>query len=105
MDEQNDITLKESCRQRVIMAKHRSLRTEQYKLLYRPTLSGVTWSLYDLQHDPDEQHDVIDDPAHHDAATTLKQQLRGFLEADRDFFLEHDLLIARKPTGREVCVK
>jgi arylsulfatase A-like enzyme len=43
----------------VVAAKHRVLRLGDWKLLYRPTRSGVKWSLFDVAKDPDEQHDRV----------------------------------------------
>ena len=43
----------------VVAAKHRALRLGDYKLVYRPTRAGVLWSLFDVKHDPDERHDLV----------------------------------------------
>ena len=41
-----------------IVAKHRMLRTERWKLYYMPTRQGVRLQLYDLANDPEEKTDV-----------------------------------------------
>ena len=54
----DDIAVAERYRDLVTVAKHRALRTEQYKLIYRPTRDGPSYSLYDVQSDPRELHDL-----------------------------------------------
>lgn len=105
VDDNNDISLKEACKNRVIQAKHRSLRTDQYKLIYRPTTSGVIWSLYDIKKDPDELSDLIANPAYAQPAETLKNQLRTFLAQDPGFSLLNDFLIPKERTSMETCTK
>ncbi len=54
---------------------HCGVRTERYKLIrfYGP-IPG--WELYDEQADPDEMHNLIDDPAQAQRIETLKGELR-----------------------------
>jgi len=54
----DDIAVADRYRELVTVAKHRSLRTEQHKLIYRPTRDGPRYSLYDVQRDPRELHDL-----------------------------------------------
>lgn len=54
----DDIAVAERYRELVTVAKHRALRTEQHKLIYRPTRDGPSYSLYDVQRDPAELHDL-----------------------------------------------
>lgn len=54
--------------------KHRGIRTERWKLIHfyeRPD----EWALYDLEEDPDELHNLIDDPAQADRIAKLKTRL------------------------------
>jgi arylsulfatase A-like enzyme len=53
-----DIYMRPEIEPIVIAAKHRALRLGPWKLVYRPTRSGVQLSLYDLSRDPDEHDDV-----------------------------------------------
>lgn len=78
----DDIYLKDEWKNTVIVGKHRSLRTERHKLIYRPTRHGILWSLYDLQLDPDEQHDVAADPAYHTQLLNLQNQLLAWIAQD-----------------------
>jgi arylsulfatase A-like enzyme len=54
----DDIAVADRYRELVTVAKHRALRTEQHKLIYRPTRDGPRYSLYDVQRDPRELHDL-----------------------------------------------
>jgi arylsulfatase A-like enzyme len=57
-DHHDDVVLKKEVRDRVLVAKHRMVRDERYKLLYLPTRAGVRYMLFDTQEDPNEIHDV-----------------------------------------------
>lgn len=54
----DDIAVAERYRDLVTVAKHRSLRTERLKIIYRPTRSGPRYSLFDVIADPRELHDL-----------------------------------------------
>ncbi len=53
----------------------RMLRTERYKYFFAPRPRIV--ALYDLEHDPEEDHNLADAPAH---ASTVRQMHRRLLE-------------------------
>ncbi|MFO0579284.1 MAG: sulfatase-like hydrolase/transferase [Polyangia bacterium] len=87
----DDIAVSERYRDLVTVAKHRSLRTERLKIIYRPTRGGPRYSLFDVQADPAELHDLSgEQPA-------LLQQMKAALfqalakdptvERDGDFLL------------------
>src|SRR5262249_55413450 len=65
----DDVFLRPEWQDTVTVAKHRAIRTDRWKLLYRPTREGVRWSLYDLAADPDEGTDVLE--TRRDVATHL----------------------------------
>lgn len=54
----DDIAVLERYRDLVTVAKHRALRTERYKIIYRPTRGGPRYSLFDLASDPREVRDL-----------------------------------------------
>src|SRR5262249_1465599 len=58
VDEHDDIALAARYADLVTVAKHRALRTERYKVIYRPTREGPRWSLFDVKSDPRELHDL-----------------------------------------------
>ncbi|MEZ5395313.1 MAG: sulfatase [Bryobacterales bacterium] len=62
------------------VAPHYGVRTERYKLIhhYDDRYGGPTaWELIDLQADPEERRNAIEDPAYADTVTELKTQLEG----------------------------
>lgn len=69
----DDIAVAERYRELVTVAKHRALRTDRYKLIYRPTRQGPRYSLFDVQTDPRELHDLSSEQP------TLLAQLQGEL--------------------------
>ncbi|MBS7456382.1 sulfatase family protein [Coralloluteibacterium stylophorae] len=54
--------------------KHRGVRTARWKLMHFYQ-EPDEWALYDLENDPDEQRNLIDDPAHATTVTLLRQRL------------------------------
>jgi len=58
VDEHDDIALAARYADLVTVAKHRALRTERWKVIYRPTREGPRWSLFDVQRDPRELVDL-----------------------------------------------
>ena len=76
----DDIVIAPALRELVVVAKHRALRTERWKLTYQPTRTGVRWGLYDLAADPDDKTDVA---AQHPAELgALQKKLLGWMAAD-----------------------
>jgi arylsulfatase A-like enzyme len=76
----DDIYLKPEWQDMVVAAKHRAIRTPEWKLLYRPTRRGVLWSLYDVVHDPKEEKDVAAE--HPEVVEKLRAELIAWMTAD-----------------------
>ena len=55
------------------VARHYGVRTDRYKLMH--FYQTDEWELYDLVRDPDELHNVYDDPAYHGVITNLAVRL------------------------------
>jgi arylsulfatase A-like enzyme len=89
----DDVYLRPEWQDTVIVAKHRAIRTEQWKLTYLPTRAGVLFSLYDLARDPDERVDVIE--AHPDVAAALRQKLTAWMLQDPRMVLRGDFVVPR----------
>jgi arylsulfatase A-like enzyme len=89
----DDIFLRPEWEPTVIVAKHRAIRTERWKLVYQPTRAGVRWRLYDVVADPDEQHDVI--AAHAEAKQALEHELGAWMLGDARMTWRGDFLVPR----------
>jgi arylsulfatase A-like enzyme len=76
----DDIVIAPSLRDLVIVAKHRALRTDRWKLHYVPTRAGVRWTLHDLAADP---ADLVDVAAQHpDVLADLQRRLYRWMTED-----------------------
>lgn len=75
-----DIYLKPEWEELVTAAKHRAVRTAEWKLLYRPTRDGVRWSLYHVASDSDELDDVL--AKYPDVAAALRRRLQEWMTSD-----------------------
>ena len=62
--------------------RQRMLRTERFKYSYG--VRGTMLSLYDLQADPHEDHNLARDPAHASAVRGMHARLLEIMAADRD---------------------
>lgn len=89
----DDIFLRPEWQDTVTVAKHRAIRSDRWKLLYRPTRSGVRWSLYDVVADPDELHDVLGE--HRDVAAALRRKLQAWMLSDARMTLRGDFVVPR----------
>jgi arylsulfatase A-like enzyme len=68
-----EIVLRKDMMPITLMARHRMVRDERWKLVYVPTRSGVRYVLFDLESDPHETTDVSAE--HADTVTKLKGEL------------------------------
>jgi arylsulfatase A-like enzyme len=89
----DDVFLRSEWQDTVVAAKHRALRTDHWKLLYRPTRAGVLWSLYDLDHDADERVDVL--AQHQDVAARLRARLYAWMLQDTHLSLRGEFVVPR----------
>jgi arylsulfatase A-like enzyme len=58
---------------------HYGMRTKRYKIAHFYYNIDV-WELYDMEKDPDELHNVINDPAYADVAKKLKEELKQLMK-------------------------
>lgn len=93
VDAQDDIALSERFSELVTVAKHRALRTEDWKLIYRPTRSGPRFSLYDMHSDLEEQHDVAS--RRPEVLSVLRESLFQIVAGDGSVVIENGFILPR----------
>lgn len=93
VDPQDDIAVAERYRDLVTVAKHRALRTERWKLIYRPTRQGPRYSLYDVQADPEERHDLEAEKP--EELSQMKAELFRLLAQDPQVVVEQGYVLPR----------
>jgi arylsulfatase A-like enzyme len=92
-DHHNEVVLKKEMRDLVLVAKHRMVRDERYKLIYVPTRSGVRYMLFDTQEDPGETRDVARE--HPAEVLRLKGELWRWMLADTNMVEQRGYLLPR----------
>jgi arylsulfatase A-like enzyme len=93
VDEHDDIALTDRYSELVTVAKHRSLRSDRWKIIYRPTREGPRYSLFDVQNDPRELHDLAAErPAELQAMQTALFQ---FIAQDPKVVIERGYILPR----------
>lgn len=89
----DDIAVTERYRDLVTVAKHRALRTERYKIIYRPTRNGPRYSVYDVVMDPWEIHDLVtEQPA---LLAQLQAALFAALSSDPSVEITGDFILPK----------
>jgi arylsulfatase A-like enzyme len=104
----DEVVLQRAVRPLTIVAKHRMVRDDRYKLVYAPTRTGAKYMLFDTENDPRETHDCA---AEHPAELAkLKSELLGWMARDPDMRVDGDLLVPRDlselasaPTGAHLA--
>ena len=76
----DELVLRKEIRPLTLVAKHRMVRDERYKLLYVPSRTGVRWMLYDTREDPGETRDVAAE--HKDVVARLQAELWTWMRQD-----------------------
>jgi arylsulfatase A-like enzyme len=89
----DELVLQKAMRPLTLVAKHRMVRDERYKLLYVPTRQGVRWMLYDTREDPGEERDVA--AAHPDVVARLQAELWAWMRRDPDMIEHEGYLVPR----------
>jgi arylsulfatase A-like enzyme len=104
----DEVVLERAVRPLSIVAKHRMVKDERYKLVYAPTRMGAKFLLYDTEADPLETRDVSSE--HPAELARLKSELLGWMARDPDMRVEGDLLVPRdlselasSPTGAHLA--
>jgi hypothetical protein len=79
-DHGDEVVLSRESRPLAIVAKHRMVRDDRWKLVYVPTRHGVRYFLYDTVADPGETHDVANE--HAAEVSRLKGELWRWMLSD-----------------------
>ncbi len=99
----DDVVLKKEMKDLVLVAKHRMVRDDRYKLVYIPARAGVRYMLFDTESDPGETIDVaalkpsevarlkgelwrwmLEDPAMEQRHGYLVPRIAGFSDVQED---------------------
>jgi arylsulfatase A-like enzyme len=89
----DELVLQKAMRPLTIVAKHRMVRDDRWKLLYVPARTGVRWLLFDTQADPGETVDVA--AAHPDVLARLQGELWSWMRLDGDMTERGGYLVPR----------
>lgn len=91
---QVEVVLQKAMIPTTLVARHRMIRDERYKLVYVPTRKGAVYKLYDTERDPREVHDVAG------ALPGEVERLRGplwkWMLEDRGMTARDGLLVPRE---------
>ncbi len=94
----DELVLQKAMKPLTLVAKHRMVRDDRYKLLYVPTRTGVHWMLFDTQEDPGEERDVAAE--HPDAVARLKGELWVWMRRDAAMTERDGYLVPRDEAPR-----
>jgi arylsulfatase A-like enzyme len=89
----HEIQVRAEYRLLTVVARHRMVRDDRYKLIYAPTPSGARTFLYDTMKDPDELVDVARD--HPEEVERLSSRLWAWMLSDPELERSGDLLAPR----------
>jgi arylsulfatase A-like enzyme len=92
-----EIVLRRDVVAQTLMARHRMVRDDRWKLLYVPTRKGVRYMLFDLLADPAETQDVV--RAHPDEAARLEAELWRWMLEDPQMDKQGGFLVPRDPAA------
>jgi arylsulfatase A-like enzyme len=93
----DELVLQSALRPLTIVAKHRMVRDDRYKLIYAPARGGVRWLLFDTREDPGEEHDVAAD--HPEIVARLQAELWAWMRRDAAMTERSGYLVPRQRDG------
>jgi arylsulfatase A-like enzyme len=93
----DELVLQRDMRPLTLVAKHRMVRDDRYKLVYAPARRGVRWALFDTVDDPGEEHDVA--AAHPDVLARLQGALWTWMRHDPGMTERGGFLVPRDESG------
>jgi arylsulfatase A-like enzyme len=87
----DDIVLKKEFHDIICLAKHRSIRTPEWKLIYMPLREGVRYQLFDLKNDPEQRVDVA--ARHPEVVKELRENLLAWMLAQPGVVMRRDFIL------------
>jgi arylsulfatase A-like enzyme len=93
----DELVLRSDMRALTIVAKHRMVRDDRWKLLYVPARTGVRWMLYDTRDDPAETRDVA--ASHPEVLARLQGELWAWMRADPEMTERGGYLVPREASA------
>jgi arylsulfatase A-like enzyme len=93
----DELVLQRAVRPLTLVAKHRMVRDDRYKLVYAPARGGVRWALFDTVDDPGEERDVA--AAHPDVVARLQGALWTWMRQDPGMTERGGFLVPRDETA------
>ncbi len=96
-DHGDEVVLRRDMFETTLVAKHRMVRDERYKLVYAPTRQGVRYLLFDTQKDPGETHDASAELP--EPMSRLKSELWSWMLGDRRMVEHGGYLVPRDVEG------
>jgi len=87
----DDVVLKREWRDLVNVAKHRAIRTRDWKLIYLPLREGVRYELFDLKRDPEQLVDVA--AQHPDVVRELRENLLAWMLSEPGVVMRRDFIL------------
>jgi arylsulfatase A-like enzyme len=94
----DEVVLRREMRALTLVARHRMVRDDRWKLLYVPTRVGVRWMLFDTRDDPGEIRDVAQ--THPDVVARLKPELWSWMGRDPEMTERNGYLVPREGVGQ-----
>ncbi|HEX7663252.1 MAG TPA: sulfatase-like hydrolase/transferase, partial [Polyangiaceae bacterium] len=94
----DEIVITEEMKNLTLVAKHRMVRDERWKLVYAPTRAGAQYLLFDTQNDPREQNDLA--AAQPAEVARLKGALWQWMLEDRAMTERNGWLVPRTEDRR-----
>ncbi len=91
---QVEVVLQKAMAPVTLVARHRMVRDERWKLLYIPTRMGVEYMLFDTERDPGEVVDVA--KGHPDEVARLRAPLWKWMLEDRSMIERDGMLVPRE---------
>lgn len=88
---EDDVVLKREFHDVVNVAKHRAIRSRDWKLIYIPLREGVRYQLFDLKTDPEQLHDVA--AAHPEVVKELRENLLAWMLSEPGVAMRRDFVL------------